>query len=159
MNRGLLIRGVPRTLPRSSFLEIKMKRINPDAPLSSSQKNKRFYEKHRDKELKRNAKYHTANKESIAKRHRLVAFKLTSEQHDAKLKEQNNRCAICKQEFVKTPRIDHKHSCCSKRPTCGKCTRGLLCNHCNVLIGMAQESIEVLTNAIKYLEAYNGRRQ
>jgi len=27
--------------------------------------------------------------------------------------------------------VDHDHGCCPKTPTCGKCTRGLLCNRCN----------------------------
>ena len=133
-----------------------MRRINPEAPLTSEQKYKRYYDKHREDVLAKNAKYHRNNREKVAKRHRLVAFKMTVEQHDAKLKEQDNRCAVCKQPFTKTPRIDHSHRCCTKRPTCGRCTRGLLCNHCNVLIGMCFESEEILSNAIQYLRSHNG---
>lgn len=136
-----------------------MKRINSDGPLTSSQKNKRHYDRHRDTELERNKAYHQNNKEKVAKRHRLVAFKMTEEQHDSKLQEQQNRCAICGQPFVKTPHIDHKHACCPNRPTCGECNRGLLCKDCNLGLGRFKDSIEILSNAIKYLEEYNGRRQ
>jgi hypothetical protein len=38
--------------------------------------------------------------------------------------------------------------------SCDKCRRALLCGHCNVLIGMAAESIEILSNAIEYLKGY-----
>jgi hypothetical protein len=131
-----------------------MRRINPEAPLTSSQKNKRYYDNHRELVLAKNAKYHRDNKEEVAKRHRLVAFKMSEEQHDQKLKEQENKCAVCKKIFVMTPHIDHSHGCCPKKPTCGQCTRGLLCNHCNVLIGMCFESIEILGNAIQYLKEY-----
>lgn len=131
-----------------------MRRINPEAPLTPEQKYKRYYEKHKEEVLEKNAKYHRNNRGKVAKRHRLVAFKITSEQHDAKLEKQENKCAVCKQPFVRTPRIDHSHKCCSKRPTCGRCTRGLLCNHCNVLIGLCFESEEILSNAIQYLKEY-----
>jgi len=131
-----------------------MKRILEDRPLTQTERNKRHYDKHREEELIRNATYHRDNREKVAKRHRLVAFKMSEERHDQKLREQENKCAVCKKPFITTPRIDHNHECCPKRPTCGECTRGLLCNHCNVLIGMCFESIEILGNAIQYLEGY-----
>jgi hypothetical protein len=136
-----------------------MRRINPDAPLTQAQRNKRHYDKHREEELERNKQYHKDNKEKVAKRHRLVAFKMTEEYHDEKLKEQNNRCAICRQEFIKTPHIDHKHSCCPKRPTCGQCNRGLLCDDCNLGLGRFKDSPEILGNAIQYLKEHtNGNK-
>ncbi len=135
-----------------------MKRIFPEAPLTASQKNKRYYENHRDTVLKKNADYHQRNKEKVAKRHRLVAFKMTKEQHDSKLKEQKNQCAICGQSFVRTPHIDHNHECCPKRPTCGKCNRGLLCDDCNLGLGRFKDSIKILRKAIQYLRRYRGRR-
>ncbi len=64
---------------------------------------------------------------------------------------QNNVCAICK-EANKTKRnnklkrmaIDHCHKTMK--------VRGLLCQHCNALIGYAKDSTEILKSAIKYLE-------
>src|SRR5882672_6290840 len=123
-----------------------MKRINPEAPLTESQRNKRFYDSHRDSELQRNRQYHQDNKERIARRRRNTRHGITQEQ--------DNRCAICYKEFEETPHIDHKHSCCPSLRSCDRCRRSLLCSSCNVMIGMAQESPEILGNAIQYLKGY-----
>lgn len=64
------------------------------------------------------------------------------------LAEQNHRCAICNREFSKTckPVIDHCHD--------SLIVRGFLCNNCNVLLGMASDSTQVLKEAISYLKKY-----
>jgi hypothetical protein len=131
-----------------------MKRIFEDHPLTSAEKNQRHYENNREVVLKKNKIYHQKNKEKVAKRHRLVAFKMTSEQHDSKLAEQENKCAICGEPFVKTPHIDHKHKCCPKRPTCGRCNRGLLCKDCNLGLGRFKDNPAILRKAAEYVEAY-----
>lgn len=133
-----------------------MRRINPDRPLTQTERNKRHYDKHKASELERNKEYHRNNKEKVAKRHRLVAMKMTPERYDELMEEQNSRCAVCGEKFKKTPHIDHKHSCCDKRPTCGQCNRGLLCDDCNLGLGRFKDSITLLENAIQYLEKWNG---
>ena len=60
------------------------------------------------------------------------------------IKAQNNKCAICKNEFTKTPSIDHCHNT--------GLVRGLLCSDCNVGIGFLKDNKEYLSNAIKYLK-------
>lgn len=68
-----------------------------------------------------------------------------------KLKEQNNLCEICKKtNGDKQLCIDHNHITND--------LRGLICNNCNLLIGHCKENIEILKNAIKYLEKYNGTK-
>lgn len=68
----------------------------------------------------------------------------TSEQDIRDMQDsQKGCCAICKQS-LELPSIDHCH-------TTGK-VRGLLCQHCNVLIGMSKDNINTIQNAIKYLE-------
>lgn len=70
-------------------------------------------------------------------------------------KNQRGRCAICKKRgdvkelgFTKYPRlcIDHNHKT-------GQ-VRGLLCSHCNLSIGHARESEELLRSAIRYLRKF-----
>jgi len=64
---------------------------------------------------------------------------------------QNGCCAICNKHQINFKRrlhVDHNH-------ITGK-IRALLCNLCNSMIGTSQEDPEILTNAIKYLEKYNG---
>ena len=67
-------------------------------------------------------------------------YNLTFDQYNQFLEKQNYRCANfdCQSLFSKEgnpPHIDHDHSCCPGRISCGKCVRGLLCAGCNVGIG------------------------
>ena len=116
--------------------------------------NRAWYSRNRQQELKRNAAYLKKTAKQVNQRVRLRRHNLTQEQHEVKIAEQNNCCAICRKIFDRTPNIDHNHACCPKLRSCEKCRRGLLCSACNVMIGMAQESIEVLSNAIQYLKGY-----
>lgn len=63
-------------------------------------------------------------------------------------KSQKNRCAICKKKFTRSikPNGDHKHGT--------KLHRGLLCSHCNWLLGNAKDDIIILKAAIKYLRRW-----
>lgn len=51
--------------------------------------------------------------------------------------------------------VDHDHSCCpvGNARKCGKCNRGLLCHSCNLAVGMAQDSPEILRSLADYLES------
>lgn len=73
--------------------------------------------------------------------------------------DQGGKCALCFQPFDQNIKeleahVDHDHSCCKVRPTCGKCTRGLLCTNCNHGIGKLQDSPQILMRAANYV---NGR--
>jgi hypothetical protein len=70
----------------------------------------------------------------------------TAWEYQALLKLQNNKCIGCKRTDVETGQrlhVDHDHKT-------GK-IRGLLFRHCNLAIGNAQDSTEVLMNLIEYL--------
>ncbi len=74
---------------------------------------------------------------------------MTTDDYDEILKKQDYRCAICNTTKSNTPRhdwfaVDHCHV--------SKQVRGLLCNKCNQGIGLLNDSIENLSNAILYLE-------
>lgn len=73
-------------------------------------------------------------------------YGLSQEEYENLFVKQNNKCAICGREFDETLKafVDHCH-------TTDK-VRGLLCTNCNTLLGMARDSIEVLNNAIAYLQ-------
>jgi len=75
-------------------------------------------------------------------------YNITFDDYQTLLQKQNYRCAICKTADMKTERtewfaVDHDHDT-------GK-VRGLLCSNCNRGIGLLQDSVEYLTNAIEYL--------
>lgn len=74
---------------------------------------------------------------------RLKKYGLDKTSYEVLLKKQKNNCAICLQEFVSTPHIDHDHKT-------GK-VRGLLCYPCNSGLGQFDDKIDRLKRAIKYL--------
>jgi len=109
------------------------------------------------------AKYNAKNRESIrAKRREAWAnntngyrdkssdhlnqwrYGVTPEQYQAMLDGQDNRCAICLEEFAKRPHVDHDHAT-------GK-VRGLLCPNCNSMLGRVRDSPETLQRAVEYLK-------
>jgi len=76
---------------------------------------------------------------------------ITPEEYESRLREQNGVCAICKQPEAVVSysgtimlSIDHDHQT-------GR-IRGLLCNRCNRMIGLANDSVERLMDAVEYLQ-------
>jgi hypothetical protein len=76
-------------------------------------------------------------------------YGLTEAQIQEQSQKQNHLCLLChkKQKCGKRQRlyVDHDH-------TTGK-FRGLLCFSCNSMLGFAKDNIEVLQEAIQYLQA------
>lgn len=65
------------------------------------------------------------------------------------LTQQENKCAICKKEFVgvdgrRGPHVDHSHVT--------EKVRGLLCGSCNRALGLLNDDISKLQEAIQYLQ-------
>jgi Recombination endonuclease VII len=118
-------------------------------------KTRAWYAKNREYQLSKNATWYKKNKEHVNRRVRNRRHGITQEQYDKKIQEQDNRCAVCHKVFDRTPHVDHNHACCPKLRSCDKCRRGLLCSACNVMIGMAKDSKEILSNAIEYLRGYS----
>lgn len=80
-------------------------------------------------------------------------YGLTQEQYEAILARQGGLCAVCRKlPGMKGFHIDHDHSCCDAKGSCGKCVRGLLCFSCNTGIGILGDSPQVLMNAAAYLQ-------
>lgn len=117
------------------------------------------YDKNKKSEIERNAKYHRDNREKIAQRNRNRRHGITQDWFEVKVKEQDNRCAVCHKVFEMTPHIDHNHGCCPLLRSCDKCRRDFLCNSCNVMIGMSLESEEILQSAIQYVRKYKTQLQ
>lgn len=76
-------------------------------------------------------------------------YKLTLKEFENILTKQNNKCSICGIFLDKhglkviKPHIDHDHEKGS--------VRGILCSRCNLLLGNASDSIEILKSATNYL--------
>ena len=104
-------------------------------------------------EKKRQAarRFRTANPDKQVAYLRKCKYGITSEQYDVLMQEQSGLCKICHTQEVVVKRnsktqslsVDHNHET-------GE-IRGLLCNNCNTLIGLAREDISILENAADYL--------
>jgi len=109
---------------------------------------------YKDKEKRNRTKniYRKNHPESTRKIHRNYILKskynLTPEQYNEMLKKQDFKCAICGHPFdllkLHNAEIDHNHQTNK--------VRGILCHKCNVVLGMANDNINVLYSAIKYLK-------
>lgn len=96
--------------------------------------------------------WYSANKMRI----KLAQYGLTPESFARLVEEQDGKCAICETpgEEDRHGRLvpDHDHLCCPVKPTCGKCTRGLLCVKCNTAIAMLGDDPVRARAAAEYLE-------
>lgn len=88
---------------------------------------------------------------SKKRQHLRKRYGLTLEDYDKILKQQDNKCEICSQEFGTESRnkvnIDHCHKTNQ--------VRGFLCNTCNVGLGSAKDDIRILEKMKRYLIKYN----
>ena len=88
--------------------------------------------------------------------HRLARYNLTAETYWQRVEEQRGRCAICGRDdpgWTKRWPVDHDHSCCPGKTSCGKCVRGLLCHDCNRRLE-AVETPGFVDQALAYLSRY-----
>lgn len=95
-------------------------------------------------------KYYMKNKRKILsrqKRNRPTRYKITIGDYERMVDEQGNRCKLCGNEPKEGKKlvIDHDHRN-------GK-VRGLLCNSCNVGIGLLQDDPALLEKAINYIQS------
>lgn len=87
-------------------------------------------------------------------------YKLTAEKYWKLYRLQDGRCYICRRATGKRKKlaVDHDHGCCPTTPTCGKCTRGLLCGTCNKTHGHLRDDPEAWRRGAEYLENPPARR-
>jgi len=79
------------------------------------------------------------------------AYNINIDAYDSMVQAQGGRCLICGGEGKLV--VDHDHACCpTKNRTCGICVRGLICLRCNTGLGMFDDDIERMQEAIKYVE-------
>jgi hypothetical protein len=78
-------------------------------------------------------------------------YNITLEEYNNILIKQKNICPICNKPLdftiLKSIHLDHSHKT-------GK-VRGIVHNNCNYILSRADENINTLTNAIKYLQKHS----
>jgi hypothetical protein len=126
-------------------------------PEQLDRKNKYFsgwYRKNLDAQRERSKKWRRNHPVEVKQMRITLGLKKigwSSESKAAALVKQDNRCAICDEVFTDNlpARCDHEHVTPPK-------PRGLLCNRCNVGIGMLLESPERCEAASRYLRSWQG---
>lgn len=90
--------------------------------------------------------------ESSLRRRVKRRFKLTPEEYHKMRDEAPDKCSLCNRDYgIRGPVIDHDHSCCPGRKSCGACIRGVICNRCNTSLGLIDDNRKTLDNMIFYL--------
>lgn len=48
--------------------------------------------------------------------------------------------------------VDHDHRCCPGKRACGSCVRGILCQPCNIALGVVNDDLHMLRSLVTYIE-------
>ena len=114
---------------------------------------KRLDPEYREKENKKQQLYRLQHPEKTREqsrlseqKRRLKRYGISKEEYNNLLDSQGHCCAICDIELTddRFCHVDHSHDT-------GK-VRGILCHHCNFLLGNAKDSLAILSSAYSYLE-------
>jgi hypothetical protein len=129
-----------------------MRRLIGDRPLTEAEKSARYRAKNRDRinerkrqraaELREKGIRPGYLKNSALKHH----YGITLDDYNRMFERQKGRCAICgkhQSKLEKSLVVDHDHDTNE--------VRGLLCHHCNLVLGHAKDDVRVLSNAAAYL--------
>lgn len=93
-------------------------------------------------------KKNDANTHSTASR-----YSMSPDELRAMRRSKENKCDACGRTVEKL-NIDHDHSCCNRKGSCGKCIRGMLCTGCNTALGAIEDEIWRLDLLKVYLEKW-----
>lgn len=110
-------------------------------------KSHEWYVKNKQRSLTNSKAWAKRNPQKSVQYHRKERYGITSEEYNAMLKAQNERCAICNRhpsEFRRQFHVDHCHKT--------KKVRGLLCCSCNLGLGSFNDNVDRLQLAIAYLQ-------
>ncbi len=111
-------------------------RQTPEGKAKKQELGRRYYQRNTEKILANSKKRRRED-------HIKSKFGMTLDDVRELQKQQENKCAICLNDFVSTPCIDHCHAT-------GK-VRGLLCTNCNHGLGKFKDDQGCLQRAIEYL--------
>lgn len=85
--------------------------------------------------------YQSSCKDCQSNKRLLKIYNISKAEYVSRIKKQNKKCLICLQERPLV--VDHDHNT--------QKVRGLLCNNCNMAIGLLEDSVDYLENAKKYI--------
>lgn len=147
--------SIPKGFKHSNKTKEKMKQSwakRPKTPidellLRKKERSKNWRVNNSDYFKQYNKEYRIKNPHKNKENHLKLKFGMTLEDYNNRLISQSHKCAICYIDEVtnqKALAVDHCH-------TTGK-IRGLLCDSCNLGLGIFKDNQELLLKAIMYLK-------
>lgn len=121
---------------------------------------KKWRKNHPEKKREYEKRHYHSHPEWAQKRTLRHLHKMTMDEWQARLANQNYRCAICQTIYPggrdSQWHLDHNHACPnhSPRKSCPKCWRALLCSRCNLALGNANDDPTLLRKMADYIEKY-----
>jgi hypothetical protein len=118
----------------------------------SKEKRQEYYKRFREKHPNWRKEWDKTHLDSIKNSELKQDFGLTLNRYNQFLEKQRGVCAVCgcpetrkanKGNKIKRLAVDHCHNT--------KKVRGLLCQDCNIMLGLAKENVTIFQNAITYL--------
>ncbi len=110
-----------------------------------------YYVKNKEKILANHRRWYHRNSHKCLLKWRVKVYGITEDIFRQMMKAQKNLCPICKEKCTENSFcIDHCHTT--------NLVRGLLCGHCNKMLGNSKDNIQIFKNAIKYLTGLNHGR-
>jgi hypothetical protein len=124
----------------------KQQRIIKMSTPEEKERRKKYKQSVKGKIVNKRYKQSEKGKRAYLKSHLKRHYGILIEDLEKMLKTQNNRCSLCGDNFteVRSYVVDHNHKT--------GVVRGLIHRQCNVLIGLANDNIDILKMAINYLE-------
>lgn len=79
-------------------------------------------------------------------------YGITLEEYEDRLAAQQGVCRVCKRppKTGDSLCVDHDHTCCPGKRSCGNCLRGLLCRSCNLALGYLKEDEQIISEMLVY---------
>lgn len=115
----------------------------------------KYVRTNKDKIAKRSKAYRDAHPEVVAKMWEnsiRSLFGINADDYNKMFDEQGGCCAVCGKHQTETKKrlfVDHDHKT--------GLVRGLLCQKCNMALGMVDDKKSILEKLISYLEKHHGK--
>lgn len=146
--RGRKARGtadrVKEVLPAGQARCGRCQQVKPEPQFYVNQNGRRTQCKACSNELTRRYQRTDEGKKNLKQAHLLRQYGITLEQYAELWCAQQGLCAICEVDLrIIQPHLDHCHKT--------KIVRGILCNNCNLGLGLFKDNAKVLSSASVYL--------
>jgi len=140
---------------RKAYNKIYNNKYRKEHLIECREATKKWYLKHKEQQKERLKKWYIENRKRTTEKRRERETGMSASEYEKLFIEQNGVCYICSQKNYKKRKevalvADHFEDTSGiKKP------RKLLCDKCNLMIGLSGESYKLLERAAAYLREFN----